>query len=56
MKPDMLYTPTAYDPKTDQNPVGHENRKITMDIYAKVKYNNPKQLASIINSAFSQVG
>ena len=28
------------DPKTVQYLAGHENSKITMDIYAKVKYNS----------------
>jgi len=27
------------DPKTVQYLAGHENSKVTMDIYAKVKYN-----------------
>lgn len=40
------------DPKTVQYLAGHENSKITMDIYAKVKYNKPEQLASAVNSAF----
>ena len=31
---------------------GHENSKITMDIYAKVKYNQPHQLSAVVNSAF----
>ena len=31
------------DPKTVQYLAGHENSKITMDIYAKVKYNKPEQ-------------
>lgn len=42
----------SVDPKTVQYLAGHENSKITMDIYAKVKYNKPEQLASIINAAF----
>ena len=33
---------------------GHENSKITMDIYAKVKYNKPKELAAVVNGAFGQ--
>ena len=41
------------DPKTVQYLAGHENSKITMDIYAKVKYNNPNVLSSIVNRAFS---
>lgn len=42
----------SVDPKTVQYLAGHENSKITMDIYAKVKYNKPEQLAAVINSAF----
>lgn len=43
----------SVDPKTVQYLAGHENSKITMDIYAKVKYNRPEQLASVINTAFA---
>lgn len=42
----------SVDPKTVQYLAGHENSKITMDIYAKVKYNKPEQLAAAVNSAF----
>ena len=42
------------DPKTVQYLAGHENSKITMDIYAKVKYNRPKELAAAVNGAFGQ--
>ena len=42
------------DPKTVQYLAGHENSKITMDIYAKVKYNKPKELAAVVNGAFRQ--
>lgn len=42
----------AVDPKTVQYLAGHENSKITMDIYAKVKYNRPDQLSEMINKAF----
>ena len=42
------------DPKTVQYLAGHENSKITMDIYAKVKYNKPKELAAVVNGAFGQ--
>ena len=42
----------SVDPKTVQYLAGHENSKITMDIYAKVKYNKPEQLSGIINKAF----
>lgn len=41
------------DPKTVQYLAGHKNSKITMDIYAKVKYNKPKELSAVVNSAFS---
>ncbi len=39
------------DPKTVQYLAGHENSKVTMDIYAKVKYNKPEQLSSVVNNA-----
>ncbi len=39
------------DPKTVQYLAGHENSKTTMDIYAKVKYNNPKDLIHAVNKA-----
>lgn len=42
------------DPKTVQYLAGHENSKITMDIYAKAKYNKPRELASLVNEAFGQ--
>lgn len=45
----------SVDPKTVQYLAGHENSKITMDIYAKVKYNRPEQLFSVVNAAFGQV-
>lgn len=41
------------DPKTVQYLAGHKNTKITMDIYAKVKYNRPEDLSAIVNNAFS---
>lgn len=44
----------SVDPKTVQYLAGHENSKMTMDIYAKVKYNKPHQLLSVVNGAFSQ--
>lgn len=40
------------DPKTVQYLAGHKNSKVTMDIYAKVKYNNPIDLSNIVNNAF----
>lgn len=43
----------SVDPKTVQYLAGHENSKVTMDIYAKVKYNKPAQLLAVVNSAFS---
>ena len=43
----------SVDPKTVQYLAGHENSKITMDIYAKVKYNKPEELADVVASAFS---
>ena len=45
----------SVDPKTVQYLAGHENSKITMDIYAKVKYNQPHQLSAVVNSAFGQI-
>ena len=36
----LLYA--GVDPKTVQYHAGHENSKTTMDIYAKVKYNNQR--------------
>lgn len=41
------------DPKTVQYLAGHENSKVTMDIYAKVKYNKPTELVSVVNEAFT---
>ena len=41
----------SVDPKTVQYLAGHENSKVTMDIYAKVKYNKPDQLHGVINRA-----
>lgn len=42
----------SVDPKTVQYLAGHENSKTTMDIYAKVKYNKPEELSSVVNAAF----
>ena len=39
------------DPKSVQYLAGHENSKVTMDIYAKAKYNKPEQLSSVVNGA-----
>ena len=41
------------DPKTVQYLAGHENSKVTMDIYAKVKYNKPSELVSVVNKALT---
>ncbi len=45
----------SVDPKTVQYLAGHENSKITMDIYAKVKYNRPDELVEALGEAFSQM-
>ena len=45
---------SSVDPKTVQYLAGHKSSKITMDIYAKVKYNKPDQLAGLLSSAFVQ--
>ena len=44
----------SVDPKTVQYLAGHESSKITMDIYAKVKYNKPEQLAGVLSGAFAE--
>jgi len=41
------------DPKTVQYLAGHESSRITMDIYAKVKYNKPEELINALGDAFS---
>ena len=43
----------SVDPKTVQYLAGHKNSKITMDIYARVKYNKPQELAGVVNDAFN---
>lgn len=43
----------SVDPKTVQYLAGHESSKITMDIYAKVKYNKPNEVAGVLEGAFS---
>ena len=48
----LLYA--GVDPKTVQYLAGHENRKTTMDIYAKVKYNKPEELLEVVNGALHQ--
>lgn len=45
---------SSVDPKTVQYLAGHESSKITMDIYAKVKYNRPDELVQTMGSAFAQ--
>ena len=30
---------------------GHENSQVTMDIYAKAKYNRPEELSEVVNGA-----
>lgn len=42
----------SVDPKTVQYLAGHENSKMTMDIYAKVKYNRPEELVKVMECAF----
>lgn len=41
------------DPKTVQYLAGHENSKVTMDIYAKAKYNRPTELSGVVNNALN---
>ena len=43
---------SSVDPKTVQYLAGHESSKITMDIYAKVKYNRPDDLVKAMGCAF----
>ena len=45
---------SSVDPKTVQYLAGHESSKITLDIYAKVKYNRPDELVRTMGNAFSQ--
>lgn len=33
---------------------GHENSKVTVDIYAKVKYNKPEQLHEAVNRVIEE--
>ena len=44
----------SVDPKTVQYLAGHENSRITMDIYAKVKYNRPEEIAAAMKNTFSK--
>ncbi len=48
----LIYS--SVDPKTVQYLAGHESSRITMDIYAKVKYNRPDQLVKAMSGAFAQ--
>ena len=43
----------SVDPKTVQYLAGHESSKITMDIYAKVKYNRPDELVQTLGDEFT---
>lgn len=43
----------SVDSKTVQYLAGHESSKITMDIYAKVKYNRPDELVRSMSCAFA---
>ena len=45
---------SSVDPKTVQYLAGPESSKITMDIYAKVKYNRPDELVRTMGGAFAQ--
>ena len=44
---------SSVDPKTVQYLAGHESSKITMDIYAKVKYNRPDEMVKTMCGAFA---
>lgn len=44
----------SVDPKKVRYLAGHENSKITMDIYAKAKYNRPKDVAPMLEHVFNQ--
>lgn len=44
----------SVDPKTVQYLAGHQSSKITMDIYAKVKYNKPDELVGVLGGAFAE--
>lgn len=43
------------DPKTVQYLAGHDDIDITMDTYAKVKYNRPEVLHGPVNEAFAKI-
>ena len=40
------------DFKVTPHMLRHTYIKTTMDIYAKVKYNKPEELSSVVNAAF----
>ena len=42
------------DPKTVQYLAGHKSSHMTMDVYARVKYNRPEELAPIIKRALEK--
>ncbi len=42
------------DPKTVQYLAGHGSMRMTMDIYAKVKYNHPKVLGPMLRTAYDR--
>lgn len=44
----------SVDPKTVQYLAGHEDSRITMDVYAKVKYNRPEGLVISMDGAFTK--
>lgn len=44
----------SVDPKTVQYLAGHQSSKITMDIYAKVKYNKPDEIVGALGGAFAE--
>lgn len=44
----------SVDPKVVQYLAGHTNYKVTMDIYAKVKYSRPEDVAKSMEGAFAQ--
>ena len=43
------------DIKTVQYLAGHERAKITLDIYAHLTYNRPKEILEKVNAAFGEV-
>ena len=48
---------SSVDPQNGSNIwAGHESSKITMDIYAKVKYNRPDELVRTMGNAFCSMG